>query len=80
MGLDFAGKTSIILALKREFSQIALIEPTRGAERSNFKLLGREISEWDLGGQKRYLVSYLNNPNKFFDKTRSLVLTYIKIR
>jgi len=68
-GLDGAGKTSIITALKREFSKIALIEPTRGALRSNFKLLGREITEWDLGGQKRYLISYLKNPNKYFDET-----------
>jgi GTPase SAR1 family protein len=69
IGLDGAGKTSIISALHREFSQIALIEPTRGAQRSSFKLLGREISEWDLGGQKKYLISYLNNPNKYFDGT-----------
>jgi len=69
IGLDGAGKTSIISALHREFSQIALIEPTRGAQRSSFKLLGRQISEWDLGGQKKYLISYLNNPNKYFDGT-----------
>jgi len=68
-GLDGAGKTSIILALQREFSKIALIEPTRGARRSSFKLLGREVTEWDLGGQKRYLISYLKNPNKYFDET-----------
>jgi hypothetical protein len=68
-GLDGAGKTSIILALHREFSKIAVIEPTRGALRRNFKLLGSEISEWDLGGQKSYLISYLKNPNKYFDKT-----------
>ncbi|MFW9896885.1 MAG: ADP-ribosylation factor-like protein, partial [Candidatus Thorarchaeota archaeon] len=37
-GLDAAGKTSIILTLQREFSKIALIEPTRGAQRNNFKL------------------------------------------
>ncbi len=68
-GLDGAGKTSIILSLQREFSTIALIEPTRGAQRRTFKLLGREISEWDLGGQKSYLISYLRNPGKFFDDT-----------
>ncbi len=50
-GLDGAGKTSIILALQREFSKIAVIEPTRGPHRTTFKLLGREVSEWDLGGQ-----------------------------
>jgi len=68
-GLDGAGKTSIISALHREFSKIALLEPTRGAQRSSFKLLGREISEWDLGGQKSYLLSYLENPSKYFDET-----------
>ncbi|MFX1454542.1 MAG: ADP-ribosylation factor-like protein [Promethearchaeota archaeon] len=68
-GLDAAGKTSIILALQREFSKIALIEPTRGAQRNNFKLLGKEISEWDLGGQKSYRISYLKNPTKYFEDT-----------
>ncbi|MFX0082179.1 MAG: ADP-ribosylation factor-like protein [Candidatus Hodarchaeota archaeon] len=68
-GLDGAGKTSIILALQREFSKIAVIEPTRGAQRTTFKLLGREVSEWDLGGQKSYLISYLKNPSKYFDDT-----------
>ncbi|MHA1914275.1 MAG: ADP-ribosylation factor-like protein [Promethearchaeota archaeon] len=68
-GLDGAGKTSIILTLQREFSKIAVIKPTRGAQRTNFKLLGREISEWDLGGQKSYLISYLKNPSKYFDET-----------
>jgi len=68
-GLDGAGKTSIILALQREFSKIAIIEPTRGANRTTFKLLGREVSEWDLGGQKSYLISYLKNPGKYFDDT-----------
>ena len=68
-GLDEAGKTSIILALQREFSKIAVIEPTRGAQRTTFKLLGREVTEWDLGGQKSYLISYLKNPGKFFANT-----------
>jgi GTPase SAR1 family protein len=68
-GLDGAGKTSIILTLQREFSKIALIEPTRGAQRTTFKLLGREVTEWDLGGQKNYLISYLKNPGKFFEET-----------
>ncbi|MFX1470553.1 MAG: ADP-ribosylation factor-like protein [Promethearchaeota archaeon] len=68
-GLDTAGKTSIILALKREFSNITKIEPTRGLRRENFILLGHEISEWDLGGQKSYRISYLKNPSKYFDRT-----------
>jgi len=68
-GLDGAGKSSIILSLQREFSKIAIVEPTRGAQRRIFTLLGREISEWDLGGQKSYLISYLKSPGKYFDDT-----------
>ena len=68
-GLDAAGKTSIILALQREFSKIALVEPSKGAERDTFKLMGKIITEWDLGGQESYRESYLQNPGKFFDET-----------
>ncbi|MFW9987262.1 MAG: ADP-ribosylation factor-like protein [Candidatus Odinarchaeota archaeon] len=68
-GLDGAGKTSIISTLGRQLSKISKIEPTKGAQRKSFNLLGREISEWDLGGQKSYLISYLKSPSKFFDKT-----------
>lgn len=68
-GLDDAGKTSIILSLQREFSKIAVLSPTRGAQRRVFDFLGKEISEWDLGGQISYRISYLKNPGKFFDGT-----------
>lgn len=68
-GLDSAGKTSIILALQRELSQIAVLKPTRQAQRKIFEYLGRQISEWDLGGQARYRISYLKQPDKYFDRT-----------
>ncbi len=68
-GLDTAGKTSIILALQREFSKIANITPTRGAQRRIFTFFGRKISEWDLGGQVSYRISYLKNPTKYFEGT-----------
>ncbi|MBN1216096.1 MAG: hypothetical protein JXA99_11735 [Candidatus Lokiarchaeota archaeon] len=68
-GLDGAGKTSIIMALKREFSKIAILTPTRGAQRRIFEYLGKNISEWDLGGQKSYRIAYLRNPGKYFENT-----------
>lgn len=72
-GLDAAGKTTIILALQREFSKIALLKPTRGAQRRIFEFMGREISEWDLGGQVSYRIAYIKNPNKYFDGTEIAV-------
>ncbi|MFX1500427.1 MAG: ADP-ribosylation factor-like protein, partial [Promethearchaeota archaeon] len=68
-GLDSAGKTSIILSLQREFSKIAILSPTRGAQRRVFNFLGKEISEWDLGGQLSYRIAYLKNPSKYFEGT-----------
>jgi len=68
-GLDDAGKTSIILSLQREFSKIAILSPTRGAQRRIFNFLGKEISEWDLGGQLAYRIAYLKNPGKYFEGT-----------
>jgi GTPase SAR1 family protein len=68
-GLDTAGKSSIIYAFKREFSQIINIEPTKGISRRIFKLFDKEISEWDLGGQEKYRISYIKNPSAYFDGT-----------
>ncbi len=68
-GLDAAGKTSIISALQREWSKIAILSPTRGAQRRIFEFLGKDISEWDLGGQETYRIAYLKNPSKYFDNT-----------
>ena len=72
-GLDDAGKTSIILSLQREFSKIAILSPTRGAQKRIFDFLGKEISEWDLGGQLSYRIAYLKNPGKYFDDTEIVV-------
>lgn len=68
-GLDNAGKTSIIMSLQREFSKIAILSPTRGAQKRIFEFLGKEISEWDLGGQLSYRIAYLKNPGKYFEGT-----------
>ncbi|MCK4781182.1 MAG: hypothetical protein KAT57_13365, partial [Candidatus Lokiarchaeota archaeon] len=57
------------LSLQREFSKIAILSPTRGAQRRIFNFLGKEISEWDLGGQLAYRIAYLKNPGKYFEGT-----------
>ena len=68
-GLDAAGKTSIILALKREFSKIANIEPTKSVNRKIFEFMGKSVCSWDLGGQISYRISYLKKPGVYFDNT-----------
>jgi GTPase SAR1 family protein len=70
-GLDNSGKTSIIFTLQKRFSLLNNIRPTLGPNRSdcNIKLLGVEISSWDLGGQKKYRERYFKEKYGIFGKT-----------
>ncbi|MEE9377800.1 MAG: ADP-ribosylation factor-like protein [Candidatus Lokiarchaeia archaeon] len=73
VGLDNAGKSSIILSLLREISKFAVIKPTRNAERRTFEFLGMNISEWDLGGHARYRKLYLEKAELIFRGTDILI-------
>ncbi|UCD01383.1 MAG: hypothetical protein JSV23_10990 [Promethearchaeota archaeon] len=68
MGLDFAGKTSIITAITKRFGfeeEISKLTPTRRIARDTFKFLGLEFSRLDFGGQRIYREDYLKHPEKF---------------
>ena len=73
VGLDNAGKSSILLSLLREISKFAVIKPTRNAERRTFEFLGMIISEWDLGGHEIYRKLYLEKAQMIFQKTDILI-------
>ncbi|MBN2150195.1 MAG: 50S ribosome-binding GTPase [Candidatus Lokiarchaeota archaeon] len=68
-GLDNSGKTSIVATLEAERLIKASIKPTTFVERKEFKFLDYVIMIHDLGGQKKYLIKYLKQADKFFDKT-----------
>ncbi len=59
VGLDAAGKTSILRALEGTYSGLDQIKPTLGTERSDFEIMGFQIKNWDLGGQERYRKEHL---------------------
>jgi len=64
IGLDKAGKTSFLKGVKKKYSEIINLLPTKGVERSEEKLFeeqNSQISIWDLGGQKQYRDKYLEN-------------------
>ncbi|MFX0028457.1 MAG: ADP-ribosylation factor-like protein [Candidatus Hermodarchaeota archaeon] len=68
LGLDNAGKTSIITAITRRFGfeeEIAKLMPTRRIARDTFGFLGLEFSRLDFGGQRIYREDYLKHPEKF---------------
>ncbi len=68
MGLDEAGKTSILLSLAGDYDP-SRVKPTLGAERSEFSVLGFPIIRWDLGGQEQYRANYLQKRSRILDDT-----------
>ncbi|MFX1273442.1 MAG: ADP-ribosylation factor-like protein [Promethearchaeota archaeon] len=63
-GLDKAGKSSFLKGVKKKYSEIIKILPTKGVDRTEEKLFeeqNSQISIWDLGGQKQYRDKYLEN-------------------
>ena len=68
MGLDNAGKTSIITAITKRFGfedEIFKLMPTRRVVRDAFKFLGIEFIRMDFGGQAQYREEYLKYPHKY---------------
>lgn len=72
MGLDQAGKTSILNILNQNYNLMDDLKPTIGIERHEIKILGIPVISWDLGGQERFREEYLKNL-KIFEKTDTLM-------
>jgi len=72
-GLDEAGKSSILLALKREFSKIGIIKPTKLVNRHTIEFLRTKLGIWDLGGQNNYRTEYLKKPDFYFYGTEIVI-------
>ena len=68
-GLANAGKTSIILTLNRQFSELPGIKPTKGIDRTELDILGFKIMSWDLGGQDIYRAEYKKKEAVIFSET-----------
>jgi small GTP-binding protein len=68
-GLDNAGKTSALIALRKKYNfyeEIRNLKPTIKIEYSSFNFLNRYlINFWDAGGQAKYRKIYINNPIYF---------------
>ncbi len=77
-GLNNAGKTSIILTMKRvadkvskedRLKEIEELRPTKGVERQKIVLQGQPMTLFDMGGQKKYRDRYLETPERYLDGT-----------
>lgn len=72
LGLDNAGKTSIITAITKRFGfeeEVSKLMPTRRVSRDTFKFLGFDFFRMDFGGQQEYRKDYLKNPGKYLGGT-----------
>ncbi|MHA1728560.1 MAG: ADP-ribosylation factor-like protein [Promethearchaeota archaeon] len=67
LGLDNAGKTSILSILQNKFSIIKNLLPTRGVSRQTLDFLGTAVIVWDFGGQIAYREMYLSKPELFLE-------------
>jgi small GTP-binding protein len=67
LGIENAGKTSIIKTLTHEFDEIAKLKPTVSVQRTFMEVLGKQLSIWDFGGQESYRDKYLTQPERYFD-------------
>ncbi|MBN1215288.1 MAG: 50S ribosome-binding GTPase [Candidatus Lokiarchaeota archaeon] len=68
LGLDNAGKTSIITAITKRFGfedEVKNLLPTKRIDRDMFRFLGLEFVRMDFGGQEQYRDQYLKNPGKY---------------
>lgn len=72
LGLDNAGKTSIITAVTKRFGfeeEIESLLPTRKISRESFGFLNLNIITMDFGGQIDYRKEYLNDPGRYIGGT-----------
>ena len=68
MGLDNAGKTSILTAMKKKFNvpkQVKGLKPTIKIERTQFEFMNHLIIQADFGGQKMYRDDYLEFKDRY---------------
>jgi small GTP-binding protein len=66
MGMDNAGKTTILNTLTQQFSPGTNIKPTQLIERTQVESFGQTIIIWDFGGQEKYREKYLQHPDLYF--------------
>ncbi|MFX0057842.1 MAG: ADP-ribosylation factor-like protein [Candidatus Hodarchaeota archaeon] len=67
-GLDNAGKTSSLIALRQKYNfyeKIKNLKPTIKVDYSSFNFLGNTFFFWDMGGQEKYREIYIKDPIYF---------------
>jgi len=77
MGLDNAGKTSIILSMQKDTNIMSFykLKPTKGINRINFEDFATDFNIWDFGGQEQFRDDYILDMNKHTIGAKKLIFT-----
>jgi small GTP-binding protein len=67
IGIENAGKSSILMTLTHQFDEISKLKPTVSVERTFLEILGKQVVVWDFGGQEAFRDKYMLTPERFFD-------------
>ena len=75
LGLNNAGKTSIILSLQKKTNLMSFysLNPTKKVEYVNLKDFAGDITILDFGGQEQYRKQHLNDLNKYLFGATKLI-------
>ncbi len=72
LGLDNAGKTSIVNLVVKKMTDALTTIPTKNVDRSDLEILGQRVIIHDLGGQQKYRKKYLESTT-FFEAVDVLI-------
>lgn len=75
MGLDNAGKTSIILSMQKDTNIMSFfrLNPTKGIKRINFEDFATKFNVWDFGGQEQFRNDYILSMHKHLEGTKKFI-------
>jgi len=75
LGLDNAGKSSIVLTLKGNKSLLSYssLSPTKNHKITNMKISNTQINIWDFGGQEVYRNDHLERIDEYIEGANKLI-------
>lgn len=78
VGLDDAGKTSIVKSLMgtKNLPSFSEIKPTKGNEITPLKVVESDFSIWDLGGQEAFREEYLRDFDNYIYGCNKLIYVF----
>ena len=80
VGLDNAGKTSLLGILEKKYTILEEIMPTKGVSREKLDFFGYPIISWDLGGQIQFREQlYFEKPELYFSNA-DLIIYVVDIK